>query len=98
MSRAVAIHFRYGVLPNAVTATPPTDGVEFRVLVPDAASEGVLWSSIWRPVPGTPSEQQVTVALPGTDFSGTLIFETLTAGRYENDWAYWADLVISESR
>ena len=98
VSRAVAIHFRYGVLPNAVTAIPPTDGVEFRVLVRDASSEGVLWSSIWRPVPGTPSEQQVTVALPGTDFSGTLIFETLTAGRYENDWAYWADLVMSESR
>ena len=98
VSRAGAIHFRYGMLPNAVTATPPTDGVEFRVLVPDAVSERVLWSSIWRPVPGTLSEQPVKVALPGTDFSGTLIFETLTAGRFENDWAYWADLVISESR
>ena len=38
VSRAVAIHFRYGVLPNAVTATPPTDGVEFRVLVPTPAA------------------------------------------------------------
>jgi hypothetical protein len=98
VSRAVAIDFRYGVLPNAVTATPPTDGVEFRVLVPDAAGNALLWSTIWRPVPGTPSEQRVTIALPGTDFSGALIFETLAAGRYENDWAYWADLVISESR
>jgi len=97
VSRAVAIDFRYGVLPNAVTAIPPTDGVEFRVLMPGAAGEEVLWSSIWRPVVGMPSQQHVTVAF-GSDFSGTLIFETLTAGRFENDWAYWADLVIPERR
>jgi hypothetical protein len=98
VSRAVAIDFRYGVLPNAVTAIPPTDGVEFRVLVPGAAGEEVLWSSLWRPAPGMPSEQHVTVALPGTDFSGRLIFETLAAGRFENDWAYWAELAISGGR
>lgn len=94
LSRAVAIHFRYGVMANALSATPPTDGVEFRILVSDLDSEAVLWSSVWRPAPGAEHERQATVPLPHHDFSGPLIFETRTAGRFENDWAYWADLGV----
>ena len=95
LSRAVAVRFRYGVMPNALNATPPTDGVEFRVLAVDVDTERLLWSAVWRPLPGTAHDQHATVALPRHDFSGTLIFETLTAGRSESDWAYWADLTIS---
>jgi hypothetical protein len=91
---ASAIHFRYGVLPNATTVSPPTDGVEFRVLTTDLEAERLLWSTIWRPKFQAPHDQQLTVALP-RDFSGTLIFETLAAGTSQNDWAYWADLVIT---
>jgi hypothetical protein len=94
VSRAVAVTFRYGVMANATSATPPTDGVEFRILAPDLDSEAVLWSSVWRPAPGAEYEHLVTIALPRFDFSGPLIFETLTAGRFENDWAYWADLGV----
>ena len=93
-TRAAAIHFRYGVMPNAETASPPTDGVEFRVLASDLDSERLLWSTIWRPDLREPHEQQLTVALP-RNFSGTLIFETLAAGTSESDWAYWADLAIT---
>jgi hypothetical protein len=94
VSRAVAVTFRYGVMANATSATPPTDGVEFRILAPDLDSEAVLWSSVWRPAPGAEYEHLVTIALPRFDFSGPLIFETLTAGRFENDWAYWADVGV----
>jgi hypothetical protein len=92
--RAAAIQFRYGVMANAMTATPPTDGVEFRVVAPAASSEGVLWAKVWRPGPRASPEEQIMVALPGRDFSGTLVFETRAAGRSENDWAYWADLEV----
>ena len=91
---AAAIHFRYGVLPNAAMVSPPTDGVEFRVLTTDLETERLLWSTVWRPKFQAPHDQQLTVALP-RNFSGTLIFETLAAGTTENDWAYWADLVIT---
>jgi hypothetical protein len=88
------INFRYGVLPEAITATSPTDGVEFRVLASDRATERILWSSVWRPAEGTPTDQRVTVVLPQDGFPETLIFETLSAGRSESDWAYWADLAL----
>lgn len=90
-----AVHVTYGVLANAMRATPPTDGVEFRILVSDGEGERQLWSSMWRPQPGAVHERDVTVALPGKTFSGTLVFETLSGGRYENDWAYWANLAVS---
>ena len=91
---ATAIHFRYGVMPNATTVVPPTDGVEFRVLATDLETERLLWSTVWRPKSQAPHEQQQTVALP-RNFSGTLIFETLAVGTSENDWAFWADLAIT---
>jgi hypothetical protein len=92
---ATAVTFRYGILPEALQSQPPTDGVEFRVLAADATSEHVVWSIVWRPAPGTPITQRVTVPLPREGFSGTLIFETLPAGRSESDWAYWADVSVT---
>ena len=98
LSHAVAIHVTYGVLANATTATPPTDGVEFRILATGGDRETLVWSSVWRPAPGREHEHRITVALPDGEFSGTLVFETLTAGRYENDWAYWSDLGVVRTR
>lgn len=94
----VRINFRYGVLPEAINAVSSTDGVEFRVLAFDRPRERILWSRVWRPVRGEPIDQRVTLTLPRDGLSSELIFETLSAGRSDSDWAYWADLTAVKPR
>jgi hypothetical protein len=97
-SDVTSVTFRYGILREALSTQPPTDGVEFRVWMVDETSEQLIWSIVWRPASATALEQPVTLSLPRHRLSGTLVFETLTAGHYENDWAYWTDLMMWEDR
>jgi len=93
-SGRTGVRFRYGIIPGAVTVTPPTDGVEFRLLLRTGPTDKALWSFLWRV--GAVTDGAITVPIP-KDLPplSVLIFETLPAGSTISDWAYWSDIVFA---
>jgi hypothetical protein len=91
-----SVAFRFGVLEEARVASPPTDGVEFRVLLKTTSGLRQIWSRRLQPA---------TVATDRGTHDGTvkinpkeaesLIFETLPIAKWENDWAYWSGVKMN---
>ena len=90
------VQFEFGIVGSAVTAVPPTDGVEFRVLAEttDARGSVVLWSKKLDPL-GSPSDrrpQSATVTVSGN--ASSIVFETLPGETSTSDWAYWRNIRV----
>jgi hypothetical protein len=95
LGQTKAVRFRFGLLDAAVGATPATDGVEFRLSVHDPKGTNRIWSRTLRPstIKSDRGTKEVTLPVKLTEGS-RLVFETLPAGGWENDWAYWSDVSL----
>jgi hypothetical protein len=91
------IRFRYGILDAALKASPKTDGVEFRVLEEAPGRDAIpLWSRYLNPAEVGADRGLQTIDIELHAAAGSrLIFETSPKSAFENDWAYWADLVLN---
>ena len=92
------VRFAYGILSEALSATPPTDGVEFRISLQQVdGARVVLWSRTVRPSESglDRGTHQGTLSWDGGG-SSKLLFETLPAGTTANDWAYWSNLTFDK--
>ena len=95
--RARSVSVAFGILDAALHAAPPTDGVEFALLLQSASQNPVLiWSRYLDPVNRASDRgiQRVQLSLSAAEDT-RLIFETLPGPTTTTDWAYWADLVIA---
>jgi hypothetical protein len=91
-----AIEVDFGIVgKKPCSLPPPTDGVEFRIVLTGSAGEKILWSRMLRPVTGSGDRgSQHLKLLLEAGAGGRLIFETHPGATTENDWAYWTNLVV----
>lgn len=90
------IEVDFGILEKAILASPPTDGVEFRISLDGPKGEKLLWSRMLRPTTESGDRGSQHVKLPLQANSGDrVIFETRPGATTENDWAYWTNLVVA---
>lgn len=91
-----SVQFSYGILDGALKADPPTQGVEFRIILePSKGPQRTLWTHSLKPVTVEadrgPHSETVTVS-GGT--GDRLLFETLPVKGTPNNWGYWTGLTI----
>jgi hypothetical protein len=89
-----SIHFSFGIVDNAITATPTMAGVEFRVLLkPMSGEEKLVWMQKLEPVsvPKDRGRQSADVPITVAEMS-ELIFETRALASPEGCWAYWQNV------
>lgn len=93
--QAKVVRFEFGIYDTALQATPPPDGVVFRVIVKrgDNGQESVLWTNTLRPYSETKDrgihKGEIVVDAVKTDL---LVFETLAVKNPGNNWAYWRNV------
>lgn len=90
------VRFEFGINDLALLASPPPDGVVFRLILKhQVGAEGVLWSKTLTPAtePGNRGIQKAEVSVKATD-TDQLVFETLPVKALVNNWAFWRNLIV----
>jgi hypothetical protein len=91
-----AIEVDFGIMEKAILASPPTDGVEFRIVLEGPAGEKLLWSRMLRPTTKSGDRGSQHLNLPlHADTGDKVLFETYPGPTSENDWAYWTNLAVN---
>jgi hypothetical protein len=92
------VRFQFGVFNSALQASPPPDGVIFRVILKHSTGhEDVLWMRTLTPVsrPEDRGMQDAELSVNGSS-EDQLIFETLPVKNPISNWAFWRGVMVSQ--